>query len=306
MDLREEIRSKFAACPPDDGVPISGLAPGYEAWVVKRDTEYGVAVRVSDEINISERFSSVRIWTSAFRDKNNEIYHLLLLTCHDDQLRLEFSTICAQFVDPGADGSERKKLISDPLDWWRRWRDLLGNSVREKSPHAVLGELLTTSKLLELGEKPEWIGGAGGVNDIVCGSAEYEVKSTTMRYDTVATISGQFQLKHKETDTLYLVYCRFEESSAGISIDDMFKRLECLGYNAGTLEKTLLKLGYEPGSYARRRKYRLLEMRRYIVDDHFPRITPSSFKDGKMHPAIIHLSYKINLAGLDYEDWMKE
>lgn len=303
MDLKEEIRSKFANLAPGGAVKISGLAPEFEAWVVKTDLEYGVAVKVRDDVEISERFSSVRIWTSTFRIED-QVARLLLLTCHDDQLRHEFSTICAQFADPGIDGSERERLTSDPLDWWRRWRDLLGNSIRERTPHAVMGELLTIAKLLDLGEKPVWTGGSGGVSDIISGSAEYEVKSTTLRYDSIITISGQFQLSHRDTDKLYLVFCRFEESDTGKSIDDIVNELEQRSFNTVLLERTLAKLGYESGSSARSKRYRMLEMRRYTVNDNFPRISSESFKQGKLHPAIVHLSYKINLAGIDYEDWM--
>lgn len=303
MDLNEEIRTRFASLSPRGAVPIPGLDKEYRAWVVRLDSEYGVAVPVNEEIEIAERFSSVRIWTSKM-EIDHTPYHLLLLTCQEEHLRLEFSTLCAQFIDPGENGEERQKLIADPLDWWKRWRDLLGNSIRVKSPHSVLGELITLRKLLDIGEKPEWRGGTGGVNDVTSGKAEYEVKSTTMRYESIVSINGQFQLHQTDTDTLYLVFCRFEESSNGESIDDLIHQLTARGYNRVLLDNTLTRLGYESGSSDRKRKYKLLEMRRYLVDDNFPRITPDSFIGKKIHPSIKQISYRIDLAGLDFEKWL--
>src|SRR5690606_35881112 len=97
MDLNQEIRKLFANSKPGSAIPISGLDADAPAWVVRMDGEYGVAVPVRDEAAISERFSSARLWTADMAIES-EPCRLLLLTCQDEDLRLEFAALCAQLV----------------------------------------------------------------------------------------------------------------------------------------------------------------------------------------------------------------
>jgi hypothetical protein len=300
MDLNQQIRSNFAASNPGDALLLQGLAEDYMAWTIRMDGEYGVAVPLPEEVQISERFSSVRLWSSSmYVDKKP--YNLLLLTCNEERLRLEFSSICAQFVDPGNNGESRRLLINSPIEWWRAWRDLLGNSIKEKTPHGVLGELLTLIYLLENGGKPDWTGPKNGVVDVICGNSEYEVKSTTMRYDSIITISGQFQLQRESSNALSLIFCRFEETSSGTTIDDVIHRLVASGYDRASLEKAMNKLGLEAGCSDRKRIYKLLEMRQYSIDEDFPRITAASFVGGKIPAAVVQITYRLDLTGLEYD-----
>jgi hypothetical protein len=225
---------------------------------------------------------------------------LLLLTSTQENYRHEFATICAQFVDPGKDGADRQALQSDPLVWWTRWRDLLGNAVRVKSPYSVLGELITLEQLAISGRSPKWTGIDKATHDISTQDAGYEVKSTISRYETAVTISSQYQLEC-EGKELYLIFCRFEETMTGRSMVDVVNSLVALGFDRVRLDKGLTNLGFELGCSDRARKYTLLEMRRYTIDDSFPKITSKSFVEGKIPECVVSMTYKINLANLQYE-----
>ncbi|MDN4066665.1 PD-(D/E)XK motif protein [Paenibacillus vini] len=299
MDLNKEIRSLFATTTNMSASLIKSLPDTHQAWVIRIGNDFGVGVAYKEDTSISERFTSARMWTAPITI-HNENYNFLMLTCQDEYQRTEFSAICAQFVDP----EERKNLLESPYTWWDRWRNLLGNSVKNKTPHGVLGELITMRKLWDLGEGPVWTGGEGGVNDIQCGSSEYEVKSTTIRYDSIVSITGQFQLDYHTSDSLYLIFCRFESSLSGESINDVVHSLVQRGMEEQKLEAALEKCGYEAGSSARTDRYKLLEMRKYKVDDSFPAITAKSFAGGQIPEAVVQFTYRLELAGLPYESWI--
>lgn len=278
---------------------ITSLPNTHQAWVIRIGNDFGVGVASKEDTTISEYFTSARMWTAPMTI-HNKTYNLLMLTCQDEYQRMEFSAICAQFVDP----EERENLLEYPYSWWERWRNLLGNSVKNKTPHGVLGELIALRKLWDRGARPVWTGGDGGVNDIQCGTSEYEVKSTTIRYDSIVSITGQFQLDYHTSDSLYLIFCRFESSFNGESINDVVQSLVQRGMDEKRLETSLEECGYEAGGSARNERYKLLEMRKYHVNDSFPAITDKSFTGGKIPEAIVQFTYRLELSGLPYESWM--
>lgn len=305
MDLLQEIRNYFAASTPLSAYKIKSLPAPYDAWVVQINKEYGVTVPLPDgDIIVSERFSNARLWSTSDVNIGGRYGNWLLLTCQDPYYRNEFATLCAQFVDPGENGKDRKALITSPQTWWNKWSYLLGNSISNNTSYSVLGELITVRKLIHSGEKAEWTGGAGGVNDVLTENSRYEVKSTAMRYEETVTISGQFQLEDDANKPLYLIFCRFEPNSLGESIDDVVSDLINLGIQRSKIEEDLEHLGLELGSSARKEKYRLIEMRKYKVDYGFPMITKDSFKDGKYPEAVKQFTYRLSLAGIPFEDFM--
>jgi len=94
-----------------------------------------------------------------------------------------------------------------------------------------------------------------------------------------------------------------EKSVEGFSINDVKTNLVNAGYNEDTLEEQLNQLGYEFGMSVRDEKYKVLEKRKYEVDQKFPQITPASFKGGKIPDKIIQITYTVDLDGLEYENW---
>jgi hypothetical protein len=299
LNLLYEIRNGFASLKKNTAIKIESLSNNYPAWIIRSDDWYGVGIPYNSNIEISERFSNVRLWNNNFVINEKE-YSILLLTCTLESLRTEFASLSAQFIDPGEEGTDRKALIQNPFDWWVRWRSLLGNTIQEKSVYSVLGELLVLEKLIINGENPIWSGIRNATHDIETSSQSYEVKSTIVRYDAVVTINSQYQLQ-SQGNSLNLIFCRFEESVLGQSITDVLKRLEELGMSIETLNSNLEKIGLESGSSAMKQKYKLLEMRKYLVDEKFPAITEQSFTEKRIPDSIIHFTYKVDLNGLDYE-----
>lgn len=302
MDLLQEIRELFAVTKKNRAISISSISKEYPAWVLRYDDWFGVGIPFTDEQMVAERFSNVKLWSDTIIVGGDEV-PLLLLSSNVESLRYEFATICAQFIDPGKDGVYRLELINNPTDWWRKWKSLLGNSVRDKETYSVLGEMLVYEKLMDMGQSPSWSALKRATHDIELKNSSYEIKTTISRYDMIVTINSQFQFQDTEKE-VFLVFCRFEPSSLGVSIDDVLERLVSKGVNRGILNDGLEGLGLEKGCSARVEKYKLLEMKKYKIDEHFPLIHSKSFKNNQYPEHVRQIIYKIELSGLKYENWL--
>lgn len=300
MELLQEIREGFASLKVNGARVIQELPADYPAYIIRFPDGYGVAIEVDAEMEVSERFNSCRLHTSllAIGTKNS---NYLILSSAFEEYRHEFATLCAEFVVPGSDGENRNKLLKDPYEWWLRWKELIGNTNREQKVYNVIAEMMVLEYKMKTDKTTEWAATRMGTHDIECAEESCEVKSTVKRYGADIVISSQHQLRCLKR--LFLYFCRMEESLEGVSINEMKERLVACGYDEGKLELEIERQGFERGSHIRDKKYKLLEKRKYEVDDSFPQITQSSFKGEKYPDAITHIDYTINLDGITYTSW---
>ena len=192
-------------------------------------------------------------------------------------------------------------MLENPLNWWKRWKELVGNGIKERAVYSVIAEMYVLEHKLKSDPSAEWTATRMGSRDIECNGESGEVKSTCKRYGAEINISGQHQLEHKKP--LYLYFIRMEESLEGISVNDMKKRLVNAGYDSGKLEIELQHQGFERGASIRERKYRILEKRKYVVDESFPYITKESFKNNQLPSGITHIVYTVDLDAVSYTTW---
>lgn len=295
--LLDDIREGFANLTDGAIGQLRSLPPAWPGWVYRADGAYGVALDLSDPIEVAESFAGARLFVASVQLPEGRRSQLRF-ECSRASLRNEFAVVCAQFLEPGVAGADRTSLLAKPVEWWERWRQLLGNVLREKMPHAVLGELLAFERLRAMKEAPAWLGPKSSSHDLETPMASYEVKSTLSKYESTVHIAGQFQLKASGDKPLFLVFQRFEPSATGESIDAVVGRLVETGVDREDLEGQLAKLGFHRGSSSRKASFQLLESTKYLVDETFPRITPSLFPGGSLPPGIVALQYDVDLAAL--------
>ena len=300
MELVKEIREAFASIPNPGAIKIQALPDAYPAYVIRIPDGYGVAIEVDDKMKVSEKFNSCRFHTG-FITIDESMKNYLILRSAFEEYRYEFASMCAEFVDPGEQGKNRNDLIADPYVWWTRWKELVGNTNRELRVYNVIAEMMVLLHKYRMDPTTEWAATRMSSHDIECSDESCEVKSTVKRYGTEITISGQHQLEHKKR--LFIYFCRLEESLEGISINGMKNKLVDAGYDEGKLEIELEKQGFERGANIRNKKYKILEKRKYEVNDRFPRIVQTSFKEDKYPDYITHIEYTINLEGITYTTW---
>ncbi len=291
MTLLDEIRECFAAVKAGAKRKLSSLPADFPAWIIRTGKDFGVAIEYEGPI-ICEKFSNCKI-RSEQRSSTGTTHQYLILTCSQEKLRYEFASVCAQFVDPGENGIERNRILANPTEWWEQWRSLMGNAVVDHQVYSVIAEMLILNHLFKKDKSIEWTAAKAGSKDIENPNESFEVKSTIVRYGSLITIAGQFQLQQKKP--LHLFFCRMEDSPTGYSIDDVKDLLVQNGYDNNKIETELEHLGFEEGTNDRKKKYRVLEIREYNVDKDFPKITLDSFVNKQMPTAIVQFSYTINL-----------
>lgn len=304
MGFLATIKNNFSKGYIGRAMEINGLPSEYTAWTIKQEQWIGAAVAICSDIEFSERFANVRLYTEKNVVISGKEYSLLILRCDTPALRDEFSTICYHFADPGINGENRTTLIQHPEEWWNKWKSLLGNRDTDTEVYSVLGELLTLEYLVKKGVFARWQGAEGGVQDIQTEKCNYEVKSTISRYGYEVTINSIYQMKNKGAD-LRLVFCRFEKTAVGTDLNTVIASLISLGYPETLLEKAMEASGYEKGCTARSKKYRLIEMKSYNVDDGFPAISEYSFKGDVIPKNILRINYTVDLSGLPCENLLE-
>ena len=297
MLLLEEVKNKLASTHKNSLRKLTSLPDTAEGFVVRDAYWYGVGVPYTGKV-ISESFANARIRSGEFRSGGTDI-SLLVLECSIEDVRNQFATLCVEFLDPGNNNYLRHALLADPYLWWKKWRELLGNTIHEKKPYQILGELITLEYLIKSGVEAVWQGAAGSTKDIDTDLFSCEVKSTVDRYTTEITVSSKFQLV-ASGKPLKLAFARFEPTSSGDSLAKVIDRLCELGSDRNALLMMLARQGVAPGNIAYTATYNLLELRFYDVDETFPIISDKSFVDGHMPQNVVHFTYTIDLAGIPY------
>lgn len=300
MSIVNEIREGFAAMKSNGALAIRELPIDYPAYIIRLSEGYGVAIEVDKELVVAERFNNCRFHTGMIAINGTPCNYLILSSAFEEY-RHEFASLCAEFVDPGDCGNDRSTLLNDPLSWWTKWKELVGNTNRDPRVYNVIAEMMVLDYKFRIDKSTIWAATIMGSHDIESDSESCEVKSTVKRYGAEIEISGQHQLAHKKP--LFLYFCRMEESLEGFSIEDMKRILVEAGYDEGKLELDIQKQGFERGANIRNQKYKVLEKRKYVVDENFPQIIESSFKDNKFPSGVTHIQYTVDLDGLAYSNW---
>ncbi len=290
--LIEEIRTHFAS--QIQGLrPLNLLNPDYKGYTFRQGVEYGVAVESSSDKDLYEEASQITI-----KRLNNMGVNYIALSCCDEEFRNEFAHFAAYFLIPGENGENRRLLLESPVKWWEGWIGMLGNRIGQRQCYDTIAEMMALEELYKLDKSTKWTASQAGSHDIESDALSFEVKSTVKKSETTVTISSQFQLA--SVKPLQLWFFRMEASEHGMSINDLKRDIVAVGYDENLIESQLCKRGFIPGNSSRDRKYVLLEKRKFVVDDQFPRIVESSFKNGIYPNNIVKILYTIDLEGLDY------
>lgn len=278
---------------------VSMFDVGYPAWTIKMRDLYGVAIPLPENVEISESFSGAKLYNDTIILDGTEQRNVLLLTTELNTIQYPFASLCAELIMPGENGIFRNEIEKNPLSWWIKWKELLGNKNIEERVYDALGELYVLYYLVNKGEQPIWNGPNSSTYDIDCGDVFYEVKSTTARDKRQITLNNHFQLDPPEGKLLKVVLCQFEPAQTGDCIDSLVDKLVHHGYSKQDLNQKLELLNLEKRRSARKRCYDLHTMIVYSVDKSFPAIRESSFVGGMLPRGVQSISYTITLDGIE-------
>ncbi len=300
-NIINEIRNRFALGTNSGAYLLESVGYDFRAWVSRSGHTYGVFFEY-DGPPVSENFSGAVLCDDLLQVENEGYIRVLKLSASNRNLRNEFALICEDFVSPGVNGEKRKQVKRDPVAWWKRWRDLLGNAQSSKLVYDIVAELSAVLKLCEENKNPYWSAARLNSHDIELTNAAYEVKSTLKKGVTQVHISSQFQLSSEKP--LYLIFTRLEKSEHGISVDDMLGKISL--YQPEMIPEYndyLERIGLRLGNHMRMEKYVVLERRKFFINDEFPKITEKIFKSEKIPKNIVHIEYDVSLEGVQFENW---
>ncbi len=293
--LLQNIRNAFMGLSVGSVLTVSEPDSPEEIIVAKNASEgVMVGIQIDDNVpKINENFASCHLFDSYF-SYGNENKRYLFLGCRILKLRHEFASLCCEFLEPGPNYIYRKELLKDPLSWWKKWKDLIGNSITEKNVYCVIAEMMTLDLLFRNNKDVSWLAAIAGVRDIEANNETIEVKSTIQRSGYEATISSSFQLDSQKPLSLY--FFRMEKNDRdGYSIEDLYNILLSHGYNSEKLIKELANQGIDLSNHISKIKYKCLELIKYKVDEDFPKIVDSSFVGGQKPKGINTITYSIDL-----------
>lgn len=299
--LKNEIEKYFALKSGYGAYKVEIPSDGSFFWTFNDGTEYGVFFEYQGD-DIFERFSGTELKSDFKIIEGTGPVRVIMLACKIYSLRNEFSLLCEDFADPGNNGEKRNQILNNPLHWWEQWKNLLGNSQKNKRVYDVIGELLALLRLCELGKSPFWSAAELSSHDIETADESYEVKSTLSKSMSHIHANSQYQLSSEKS--VYLIFTRMEKSAEGHSIDDLIKKIEAyqpeyiIKYRAYLIEN-----GFEEGNHSRKVRYKMLERRKLLIDESFPHIDEKLFIDGKLPDRVTHLEYDVDIDGLEYVNW---
>jgi hypothetical protein len=286
MSLLHNIQNTFANIQADRAQFFEGRNT---CLFLLSDGSYGAALKYDGEV-VNESYANIHLHTSylPFADMEGK---WLILSSTVYSLRNEFALICADFIQ------STPETTDDPFLWWSKWKDLMGNAVVNKPPYSLLGEMKVVENLLRNGEKVTWEPSEYSTTDVKAGECSYEVKSSTIRFNQRITINSQYQFEQPD----YLIFCRFEKTNRGESINSMVDKLEELGMDRDTVNLELSRIGFQEGSSTRNIKYELIENRKYDMHQDLPGKELQEFIQSYNDPNVIKISFDVDLTGISYE-----
>lgn len=280
--------------------PLKMKDERYASYFISDGKWKGVAIPIENEDIISKgflaNFENLKVCVENKIIERNKTIHLLCLLNESNFINDNFILLCLDFLDPGEDGKNREMLKNDPQKWVDSWNKLLGNKSEDDMDYSYLGELIVLRYLIQ--NDRNIVMTNQGTHDLESKSMNYEVKTTTLRRMSVIEAHSQYQLKKINNNPIQLYFVRLEESIEGVSINSVVQDIKNINYNIEKIEKKIKNISTK----SREKKYKILEVRKYNIDEDFPKITSDSFKNNKIPQNIVNIQYSIDLEGLKYEN----
>ena len=271
------------------------LPSNKDCFAINANGYRGIAIETSNEVPINESFNKVSIIYCQI-EINGALKNVVFLCTKEQTMQEQYGLLCFDFL-------ENKSVIkANPIKWFNQWKELIGNVKQDKMVYDFIGEMKTLLLLQKQNANPKWTASQSGTFDISSDQGFFEVKSTITKTTQEVVIHNQYQLSTEGLDRdLFITFCKLEENDDGDSIDSLVEDLVAVGFSRTDLDKYLAKKGYSVGKSERKKRYLVHEIRKYLVDKNFPRITKESFVEGAFPKGITKLEYTVSLDCLNYE-----
>jgi hypothetical protein len=229
----------------------------------------------------------------------------ILITCTDNNGNKAFNLVASDVLQNLDRGMVPSDAVAKTLEKWRKfWGGAHKQILSEEQIKGLFGELWFLLVWLlpkDLNWVVSWLGPCGHRNDFEKSKIAIEVKTTSSIRGHIHRINGLDQLDPPEEGILYCFSLRVRREGTAINtIPLLVSRIKSqLATNQPLLdlfEERLALIGYssvhdeEYSEY----KYRTIDERLYVVDDHFPRLTQSLFNPCVPN-GVERIDYDVNL-----------
>jgi hypothetical protein len=198
-------------------------------------------------------------------------------------------------------GRAPSAVVAETVERWKLLLAPAGGAPSRDRLAALFGELLLVLDILRADPQRRidlWVGPHGDRYDIRRGRAAVEVKTIRSHTARVVTIHGEDQLVEPNGGTLHLHVIRLEETpSSGRSVPDLVDRMLAAGARTADTFDAVAAAGLSPADFpaAAQVRFEVRERLTVPIDDHSPRIVPSSFIGGERPVGVVDVVYRIDV-----------
>ncbi|MET1172934.1 PD-(D/E)XK motif protein [Paenibacillus amylolyticus] len=229
----------------------------------------------------------------------------ILITCTDNSGNKGFNLIASDVLQNLEGGMVPSDAVARTLEKWRKfWGGASRQIFSEEQIKGLFGELWFLLVWLlpkDLNWVVCWVGPCGHRNDFEKSNTAIEVKTTSSIRGHIHRINGLDQLDPPEVGVLYCFSLRLRrEGSAVNTLPLLISKIKSqLATNQSLLElfeERLASIGYSSvhdEAYSEY-KYRTIDERLYVVNDHFPRLFQSLFNP-RIPNGVERIDYDVNL-----------
>jgi len=233
---------------------------------------------------------------------------MMALRLNSENLQQVFGRLCQDLIDESRSVLTEAGLISLLRERLLLWKRLFGQNddglLKSHQIKGLLGELLALEEFgLEFQDTPHslvltWIGPDGGNQDFLFSNRAVEIKSISPSTEEIS-ISSPEQLDCALPLELHLYVLKEStpKQERSVSLNSQVARMENILNTSPDALKTfrqkLLTVGYVENSYYDTVTFVLMETKRYLVSEQFPKIVNSMLPNG-----ISRLSYGIFLSSI--------
>jgi hypothetical protein len=268
----------------------------------------------TDEKGLEDRQSrGVELATRELRVPGHETGRYLDITCLDPAGQDAFDLIGGELAERLASGRETAPEVAARViaKWRRFWGQVPAKLLPLNVQIGLFAEVWFLSVWLarsagHTDAVKRWRGPFGARHDFEWGGRSVETKATLSSRGPIHRINGLDQLTPPEQGQLLLFSLRLrEEAGASNSLPSIIEK--CRGMLEGDpdgltqFERALLEVGYSDTNadeYSTLR-LRVYEEKLYRVEENFPRLTQSLFRDS-VPAGIERIEYDINLSGFEH------
>ena len=259
-------------------------------------------------IDAIEQIESTKIINVSYY-KDNENFYWLSFDLEDNKFANLFYTFCSDMVNSLSDLSDAKKELEYIKNRFYNWKKMFQNvttkDLSEEKEQGIFGELYFLYKYMipKYGVDSSilsWSGPLKFNKDFSINDTWYEVKTSSVS-STNIKITSLSQLDSDNDGFLTVVKVEKMSPEFTGSMSSVYSLIQAIMAQINSIKiqddflNKLVEYGLGPDNNFGSRKFDVKNIKLYLVNDDFPRLT----KNVITHEEIDNISYLLNLSGIE-------